>query len=485
MLVAYIRCWLPSSLLGRADELFFKRSRGKHQVCPWWQKAANNIVLAYADQQIITGIAILTAGFIKMHTLSVYHLQVIIYLAWMSSNTHLSAISLLQTEFRCQKRPKSRALRIIGMSVVGIMVLVALVPTAGEMWALVVLNGGAFAAGFPARCFWKLKKTGPVKSDSAWSFVILIASFFWKGMLLFETSHRLIKVRVRRTLLGKLTRRLDSILTRMQERPDSSMWLYFRYQLSLSLYLAVWYIFELSESFVVSLWICGGGLAWGSIQILTIRSTMPDGITKEENSWGFGQLLAVLLLGLPVFVCVERFWGKKLSDPSKPKTNNRGSDVGNEVNDLESKKHEGEQQRRQSNERNLPALDHEALLETQPTQGLGNQLSMEQQQQIPLPIWKREDDIYHFRFTVGFFWLSQISALATIGIFCIFYILVLGNLYLGTSLSMTVGFSLGGWAGLILLWFLGGMIFSRLFRVDQLTRQRARYGQENGATRVR
>ena len=100
MLVAYFCRWLPSPLLGQVDEFIFKRPARTTDSPPWWQNAVDQGILAYADLQIATGVGILTAAFSTMSTLSTYHLQVAIYLAWMSSNTHLTAVSLLQTEFR-------------------------------------------------------------------------------------------------------------------------------------------------------------------------------------------------------------------------------------------------------------------------------------------------------------------------------------------------------------------------------------------------
>ena len=310
MFIAYICGWVPSSLLGRADKFIFKRSGDKALTCPWWQKAVNKAILGYADQQILTGVAMLAAGFIKVPTLSVYHLQVIIYLAWMSSNTHLSAISLLQNDFRSQKGPKSRVLRIVGMVIVGIMILVALVPTTGTTWAAVSFIGEAAAAGVPARCFWQHQFSGIFRPNAVLSYILLIGSFVWKGLLLFKTSHQFMKIRLRRIFLTKLVERLDLIHQQIKDKRVVSTWMKLRYKLSLSLYLIVWYVWEISESFVISLWICGGGLAWGSAQILVIRSTLPRPILKEENSWGFGQILPVLLLGLPVLAYAEGFWGK-------------------------------------------------------------------------------------------------------------------------------------------------------------------------------
>jgi len=54
-------------------------------------------VLALADIQIITGIGILISGYASLHCgLSAYHWQLVIYLTWFSSITHLSALTFLR-----------------------------------------------------------------------------------------------------------------------------------------------------------------------------------------------------------------------------------------------------------------------------------------------------------------------------------------------------------------------------------------------------
>ena len=327
MLVAYVYRWLPSSLLGHVDVFIFKRPARERISPPRWQNAVDQSILAYADLQIATGVGILTAAFATMNSLSVYHLQVAIYLAWMSSNTHLTAISLLQTEFR-ENRNKSiaRRLRLGGMALLGVMLVVALVPTTAHNWLAIVTrstgsgrNVGTLhqtalsSAGMPARCFWHSRYSGGLTPDAAWSFIILIFSYFWKGLLLFKSSHRYLKVSVRRKMQGPLQRLLDRIAAKLrQKRRKPSIWLVFQYKATFALYLAVWALFELAQSFVMSLWICGAGLVWGSSQILEPRRILPPQTLDAENSWTFGQILPILLLAVPILSFAEGYTGKSL-----------------------------------------------------------------------------------------------------------------------------------------------------------------------------
>lgn len=55
-----------------------------------------------SDLQILTGISILISGYAQLECgLSCYHWQVLVYLAWFSSLTHLSCLTLLRN-YLCQ-----------------------------------------------------------------------------------------------------------------------------------------------------------------------------------------------------------------------------------------------------------------------------------------------------------------------------------------------------------------------------------------------
>ncbi|KAL9583277.1 MAG: hypothetical protein Q9212_002800 [Teloschistes hypoglaucus] len=208
MLLAYVCRLLPASFLGQVDVFVFKGSARTRTCAPWWQNAVDQAILTYADLQIATGVAILVAACSTIRSLSLYHLQVAIYLAWMSSNTHLTAVSLLQVDFR-ENRNKSiaRRLRLGGMAFLGVFLLIALVPTTSYNWLYIITESKGRGhvigrshsttlspAGIPARCFWDPRYSGKRTADAAWSFIILVLSYVWKGLLLFQRSQEVVKV---------------------------------------------------------------------------------------------------------------------------------------------------------------------------------------------------------------------------------------------------------------------------------------------------
>jgi hypothetical protein len=68
-----------------------------------WSEAIEAAVLMFSDQQIVTGIGILVSGYTQINcALSTYHWQIVVYLAWFSSLTHLTTLTALRPFFRGQ-----------------------------------------------------------------------------------------------------------------------------------------------------------------------------------------------------------------------------------------------------------------------------------------------------------------------------------------------------------------------------------------------
>ena len=82
------------------------------------------------------------------------------------------------------------------------------------------------------------------------------------------------------------------------------------------------------------------------------------------------------------------------------------------------------------------------------------------------PIWRRDRDIYRARLIKSFIWLSQINASCTIVVVCALYLVLQpGNTLL---FWVVVGGCVAGWLIVTVLWYGGGMLFSRLFDVQGL-----------------
>ena len=84
-IVCYVHGMLPDALLSDYDREFIHlRSRAKGH----WFKAFTSGMMGFSDSQILQGIAILIAGFANVRTLTVYHWQLVVYMAWYARCTH-------------------------------------------------------------------------------------------------------------------------------------------------------------------------------------------------------------------------------------------------------------------------------------------------------------------------------------------------------------------------------------------------------------
>lgn len=134
ILGAYISGMVEPELLASVDSRIM-RIRSRVEKHPRIHRVLRQTVLAFSDQQIVTGIAIMIAGFVGLHKgdISVYHYQIVLYLAWLSSSVHLSALTLLRPYLNAH--PGVKAWRLTGMLVLFLMLVIGLCPlsaTTGE-----------------------------------------------------------------------------------------------------------------------------------------------------------------------------------------------------------------------------------------------------------------------------------------------------------------------------------------------------------------
>lgn len=114
------------------------------------------MVLMFSDQQAVTGIALLASGYAQLGSGIVsYHWQILVYLVWFSSLTHLTTLTILRQYFNDNQH--ARAWRAILMFITVVMLGVALVPTGDTEWFTnpeADINDFS-AASMPAICYFR------------------------------------------------------------------------------------------------------------------------------------------------------------------------------------------------------------------------------------------------------------------------------------------------------------------------------------------
>lgn len=284
VLVSYLLGSIDSSLLRPVDR--YVHRCGRRRTSPSWHKALQQCVLLLSDQQIVTGIAICIAGFIGLRGhISVYHFQTVIMLAWMSSSVHLSALTMLGEYFR--KRPAVLGWRIVGMLVLLVLLLVALVPTASNLWALwwgpnQEKYDERTSWAIPARCFFFKTWGEGVNPDAPLAYLILITSYVWKIGALFKSSRNMFHRRIRGPYEYLLERILHAEAVKASSRHNKRKSLSWKYYATMVVYIILLAIFEFAASFAASLWLSYVGLVYGTIQIVIPRQQKPMGAILEN-----------------------------------------------------------------------------------------------------------------------------------------------------------------------------------------------------------
>ncbi|KAK6070445.1 hypothetical protein SCUP234_10125 [Seiridium cupressi] len=314
---AYFGGLVDDSLLNEIDRRILhirpfhpesKRSRIHKCIC--------HVVVILSDQQIVTGIAIMSAGFggLQSKEISVYHFQIVLYLAWMSSSVHLSAVTLLGSFLR--QRRGILIWRFSGMIVLLVMLLIGLVPVISNDWGIFWWEGmldDRTGWAIPAYCFWGELWGDGVGSDASLGFIILAVSYFWKMGALFETTstayHDYVRGPVERCLATALKYPAEKVVRNRSSR----VWPWV-FRLVLGVALPALALIEVASSFAASLWLSLTSLIYGSIQIFVPRAQMLPITGTSESSWGFGQLVPLILLVQPLGVVVEHLWSREEKD---------------------------------------------------------------------------------------------------------------------------------------------------------------------------
>ena len=309
VLLAYTTGMVENELLGVVDRRLF-RVKSRIQNHPRIQTALRKFVLSLSDQQIVTGIAIMAAGLrgLAKGTISTYHYQIVLYLAWLSSSVHLSAISLLTPYL--SKYNGLRTWRLVGMLALLVMLLVGLVPTISDNWGTVSKSFDPSRGpvqpigwGVPAACFWGKTYGDGVNNDAPLGYAILVVSYIWKVGELFVSPQRLYHIVVHVPVRILMEKPLCAIARRYTRSQQKRYVIIFR--LYLMLCLPLFAVLETPVSFSAALWLSILGLVFGTLQIVIPRNQNLASTAEQEEKWGFGQLVPLILLIQPLGALTE------------------------------------------------------------------------------------------------------------------------------------------------------------------------------------
>ncbi len=333
VLCAYWCQFLPGHMVGPADRLLF--GSGSRRSGSRGRRVVDETALVIVDQQLITGLAILIAGYIQAVTsdLAVYHWNVVVYLAWLSATVHPMSLSLLRD--RPSENPTLRTIRLAAMLLLFGLLAAALIPTTSARWSLALkgLPGEVYLRPYPAgasstrrqgtpmRCFWfRSDPPGDTyfspwngyygrNSEAILSYVSLVCVYAWRLSQFFDTSRSWMHLWGR----AKPESALETAARRVLRSQPFGWWAWLKYRLLVQVYVLFVACAVFVGSFMTTVLTLGFILLWGTSQLYWLGPRVPGDVEAAQRQMGFGQILPLVLLLQPVLVAVTFSTGKKVA----------------------------------------------------------------------------------------------------------------------------------------------------------------------------
>jgi hypothetical protein len=280
-------------------------------------------VLILSDTQLVTGLAFLIGGYSQLNCgISAYHWQIMVYVAWFSSFSFLSAMTFLEDYF--QANQSLRIIRIFFMFVLGSFLIVALLPTGSHFWLNLLPEDGGFYPSLSAKCYYVQLVSGrynPGRGPKLWSMVVSILvigiSYLHSGIRLFDPTAEFTR-KYFRAWPGSILKRSLYFLERRSTRRGIRAALWFLPYLGVFAgFTCLRVLYDIVESMLLEILWLSFAIAWGTIKLWDTRSSArfdEDGQdvganpeVLEEDFWSFGQTLPLVLLLLPILAMAQAY----------------------------------------------------------------------------------------------------------------------------------------------------------------------------------
>ncbi|KAG8527848.1 uncharacterized protein KY384_006764 [Bacidia gigantensis] len=319
--ICFIVHFVPDDFMNNIDNGVVNTLWGKRRSRPAksWASSLQTMILMYSDQQLVTGLAILISGYAQLSQgISCYHWQVIVYLAWFSSITHLTTLSFLRQYFR--ENTAARYWRAILMAIMVAMLGIALLPTGDAQWdKMSYSNAGAL----PVLCTFKRLSSQSSEPGYEFNFIasptmitsIMVLSLSYSTRLIKFSQHSSTLRNMIRTKPGQVIKRaLAKSIHKAKQGKKRILWRLAHLFLE-TLYVELRAILDIYESLLWEILWLGFGLGWGTSRLLLIRDFGRKARADDEKNkdFGFGQILPVVLLALPLFSLGQNFYEKRKS----------------------------------------------------------------------------------------------------------------------------------------------------------------------------
>ena len=290
------------------------RFRVKHQpLFTTCTEAIETGILAFSDTQLVTSLAILISGYLQLSCgISLFHWQMVVNLAWFSAITHLATLTSLRQYFR--DHSYMAACRATVMGILLILLSIAFVPT-GYLPQINIEGHNnhehayAHLVASPATCLLR-----PKSKTRMLDRMHVLAQESFEGDFVYPPYNTGVVVFSLTYLITSYSTRIIRISTPLSRffgywleiRPMKYM--EERYQkakngsqlqrLLLLIIIMAGASYEVGDSMIWEILWLSAALAWGVLRLVGLRIQTQ---LEDEDHWGFGQILPLLLSLLPIW----------------------------------------------------------------------------------------------------------------------------------------------------------------------------------------
>jgi hypothetical protein len=307
---------------------FRKGQKGFLTLPEHWKPVIRQMILMFSDTHLVTGAAILIAGFAQACRLTIYHYVTVVYLGWLCSATHMATLTILRPYFRAEDNRQVLYWRLFAMTIVFGLLFAGLSLTGSSHWPVIHFSDfyekgltpvKMFYFDSPIACSWENGYLRAWPLDTILSICILTLGFISRLTRLFESSSQLCQRKLVDRPGHYLKEKISSCHSKLYCANQTRRPLSLGHRLLLHvmritvvvIYVTARCVHDLYTAIFSELLWLTISMLWGLSKIFSYRNFSP--IAAYENSWSFGQLLPMLLLALPLISIPEL-----LADTKKP-----------------------------------------------------------------------------------------------------------------------------------------------------------------------
>jgi hypothetical protein len=291
-----------------------------------WCDVLQRSMMALSDGHLITGLAIMVAAFSQARSITIYHFNISVYLAWLSFSVHMVTLSICRPIF--QDRPAYLCWRLASAGLLFALLLSGLALTSSRQSPQnnrfyqddYRLSESASSKPPPPffmdsaiMCTWSCGDLASWPADTVVAFILITLGFLTRCVRLTPSASRLWHRFVIEKAGSAIRAAFDECAhcrAQAQGKIGRAFWALPLWTTCV-VYLNARALVDIFGSLFGEMYWLSILLLWGASKLLILRFVSP--LSKFENNWGFGQVLPLFLLLAPFAAIPEIYMCK--SDP--------------------------------------------------------------------------------------------------------------------------------------------------------------------------